>query len=100
MTRNLAKSPKIRPGTTVFRLKHGIALRTRRNLPPQYLASRLRPRPSGLNGGADTAAWPKHTLHNRPDGICGLDHVLKHLVDDVFLENTEVAVTEEILLER
>src|ERR1017187_3518865 len=55
--------------------------------------------PAGFDGGADAAAGTKHSMHDCPNRVAGLDHVLKHLIDDIFLEDAEIAVTEEILLE-
>ena len=56
--------------------------------------------PAGLYGGADAAAWTEDAFDDCPDGIGGFDNVFKDLIHDVFLKDTEIAVAEEIFLER
>ena len=56
--------------------------------------------PACLNRRADAAAGTEDSVDYGPDGVGGFDDVFEHLVDDVFLKDAEVAVTEEVLLER
>jgi len=56
--------------------------------------------PAGYDCGADAAAGAEDAFDFGPDGISGFDDVFENLVDDVFLEDAEVAVAEEIFLER
>jgi hypothetical protein len=58
------------------------------------------PGPARLDGGADASAGTEFASNYGPDRVTCLHYILKHLVDDVFLKNTHVAVTEEVLLER
>ncbi len=51
------------------------------------------------NDGGDAAAGAEVAYDNGPDGIAGFDDVVEDLVDDVFLEDAEVAVGEEVFLE-
>jgi hypothetical protein len=57
-------------------------------------------RPASFNGGCDAAAGTEFSAHDSPDRIAGFNDVFKDLVDDVFLKDAEVSVTEEVLLER
>ena len=43
---------------------------------------------------------PEHSLHLRPHRIASLHHVLKYLIHNVFLEDSQVPVAEQILLQR
>ena len=56
--------------------------------------------PAGFDGGGDAAAGAEFAADDGPDGIAGFHHVFEDLVDDVFLEDAEVAVAEEIFLKR
>jgi hypothetical protein len=53
----------------------------------------------GFDNSRDSAAGAEVTDYFGPDGIAGFDDVVKNLVDDVLLEDAEVAVGEEIFLE-
>ena len=61
---------------------------------------RFFPRPTCFNNGGDAAARTKLPTNCRPHRITGLHDILQHLVDDVFLEDSEVAVGEQIFLVR
>jgi hypothetical protein len=63
------------------------------------VASLFGPWPAGFNGCGNTAAGTEFAADNGPDGVAGFHHVFEDLVDDVFLEDAEVAVAEEIFLE-
>ena len=54
---------------------------------------------SGFDDGRDAASGAEVADDFCPDGVAGFDYVVEDLVDDVFLEDAEVAVGEEILLE-
>ncbi len=57
---------------------------------------------AGVGGGdygGDASAGAEVAYDDCPDGIAGFDDVVEDLVDDVFLEDAEVAIGEEILLE-
>jgi hypothetical protein len=56
-------------------------------------------RVGGGDDGGDAAAGAEVAYDNGPDGVAGFDDVVENLVDDVFLEDAQVAVGEEILLE-
>jgi hypothetical protein len=53
----------------------------------------------GFDDGGDAAAGAEVADDFGPDGIAGFDYVVEDLVDDVLLEDAEVAVGEEVLLE-
>ena len=53
----------------------------------------------GFDDGGDAAAGAEVADDFGPDGVAGFDDVVEDLVDDVFLEDAEVAVGEEVLLE-
>ena len=53
----------------------------------------------GFDYGGDAAAGTEVADDLGPDGVAGFDDVVKDLVDDVFLEDAEVAVGEEVLFE-
>jgi len=53
----------------------------------------------GFDDGGDAAAGAEVADDFGPDGVAGFDYVVEDLVDDVFLEDAEVAVGEEVLLE-
>lgn len=53
-----------------------------------------RPRPACFHGGPNPPARPELPANNSPHRIAGLNHVFQHLVDDVFLKDAQVAVTE------
>jgi hypothetical protein len=53
----------------------------------------------GFDDGGDATAGAEVADDFCPDWVAGFDYVVKDLVDDVFLEDAEVAVGEEILLE-
>jgi len=59
----------------------------------------LRSGKARFDGGGDAAAGAEFSTDDGPDGVAGLDDVFEDLVDDVFLEDAEVAVAEEVLLE-
>jgi len=59
----------------------------------------LRPGETSFDGGSDAAAGAELATDYGPGGIACLDHIFEDLVDDVFLEDAEVAVAEEVLLE-
>ena len=56
--------------------------------------------PAGFYCCRYTAAGAELAAHYSPDRIARFHYVFKDLVDDVFLEDSEVAVAEEIFLER
>jgi hypothetical protein len=53
----------------------------------------------GFDDGGDAAAGAEVAYYFGPDGVGGFDDVVEDLVDDVFLEDAEVAVGEEVFLE-
>jgi len=53
-----------------------------------------------FDDGRDAAARAEVADDLGPDGIAGFDHIVENLVDDVLLKDTEVAVGEEIFLQR
>jgi hypothetical protein len=53
----------------------------------------------GFDDGGDAAAGAEVADDFGPDGVAGFDDVVEDLIDDVFLEDAEVAVGEEVLLE-
>ena len=54
----------------------------------------------GFDHSGDAAAGTEVAYYFGPDGVGGFDYVVEDLVDDVFLKDAEVAVGEEIFLER
>src|SRR5208337_832783 len=60
----------------------------------------LRPRPARLDGSADASARAEFAFHHGPHRVTGLHDVFEDLVDDVFLEDTQIAVAEQVLFER
>jgi hypothetical protein len=56
-------------------------------------------REGGGDDGGDAAAGAEVAYDDCPDWVAGFDYVVEDLVDDVFLEDAEVAVGEEVLLE-
>src|SRR5271155_777543 len=54
--------------------------------------------PAGFDGGGDAAAGAEIAFDYGPDGVAGFYDVFEYLVGDVFLEDAEVAVSEEIFL--
>ena len=58
------------------------------------------PRKTSFDGGGNAASRAEFAADYCPDGIAGLHYVFQDLIDNVFLKNAEVAVTEEVLLER
>jgi hypothetical protein len=59
--------------------------------------------PSGISGDdhrPDAASRPELTLDFRRFGFASAHHIFQHPVDDVFLENTEIAVRGQIFLQR
>src|SRR5580692_1557448 len=65
-----------------------------------YGLSGSRARPAGFDGGSDAAAGAEHALDHCPDRIGGLHDVFQNLVDDVLLEDAQIAIAEQIFLER
>ena len=61
-------------------------------------SSSRRPRPARLDGCPDPAPGPELAAHHGPDRIAGLDYVFEDLIHNVFLEDSEVAVAEQVLL--
>src|SRR5438067_12633034 len=55
---------------------------------------------SRLNHCADAAAGPEFAADNSPNRPRSSHHILKYAIDHVLLENSEVAVNEQILLQR
>lgn len=53
----------------------------------------------GFNHRRDAAARAEVANNFCPDRITGFHYIVEHLVDDVFLEDAEIAVGEEIFLE-
>ncbi len=53
----------------------------------------------GGDDGGDAAARTEVADDDGPDGVGGFDDVVEDLVDDILLEDAEIAVGEEILLE-
>src|SRR5580700_8465227 len=53
----------------------------------------------GFDNSGDSAAGAEVADDFGPDRIAGFDDVVENLVDDVLLEDAEVAVGEEIFLE-
>jgi hypothetical protein len=53
----------------------------------------------GFDYGGDAAAGAEVADYFSPDGVAGFDDVVEDLVDDVLLEDAEVAVGEEVFLE-
>jgi hypothetical protein len=54
----------------------------------------------GFDYCGDAAAGTEVAYYVGPDGVGGFDDVIEDLVDDVFLKDAEVAVDEEVFLER
>ena len=52
--------------------------------------------PAGFYDGGDAAAWAEVAFDDGPDGIAGFDDVFEDLIDDVFLEDAQVSVAEEV----
>jgi hypothetical protein len=59
----------------------------------------LRAGVEGFYDGGDAAAGAEVAYYFDPDGVAGFDYVVEDLIDDVFLEDAEVAVGEEVFLE-
>ncbi len=53
----------------------------------------------GFNDGGDASAGTEVSYDFGPDRVSGFDDIVEDLVDDVLLEDAEVAVGEEIFLE-
>ena len=53
----------------------------------------------GFDDGGDSAAGAEVADYLGPDGIAGFYDVVEDLVDDIFLEDAEVAIGEEVFLE-
>jgi len=53
----------------------------------------------GFDGGGDASAGAEVGFDEGPDGVGCADDVVEDLVGDVFLEDAEVAVAEEVFLE-
>src|SRR6266851_5752089 len=53
----------------------------------------------GFDDGGDAASGAEVADYLGPDGVGGFDDVVEDLVDDVLLEDAEVAIGEEVLLE-
>src|SRR6266851_93469 len=53
----------------------------------------------GFDDGGDATSGAEVADYLGPDGVGGFDDVVEDLVDDVLLEEAEVAVGEEVLLE-
>ena len=56
--------------------------------------------PFGYYYRRDAAAGTEISLDLRPDGLRPADDIFEHLVDDVFLEDSEIAVGLQILFQR
>jgi hypothetical protein len=56
-------------------------------------------RVEGFDDGGDSAAGAEVADDDGPDGVGGFDDVVEDLVDDVLLEDAEVAIGEEVFLE-
>jgi hypothetical protein len=54
----------------------------------------------GFYDGRDATARAEVAYDFGPDGVSSFDYVIENLIDDVFLEDAEVAIDEEILFER
>jgi len=61
----------------------------------RYL-SNYGPWPAGFDCGADAAAGVVFAFDYGPHWVAGFHHIFENLVDDVFLEDAQVAVAEEI----
>jgi hypothetical protein len=57
-------------------------------------------RPAGNNFGANAAARAEIAFDNRPDRFGSFDDVGEHLVHDVFLKDSQIAVDKQIFLQR
>jgi hypothetical protein len=53
--------------------------------------------PAGVDHRGDAATRAEITVDMGPDRVAGFDHVFEDLVDNVFLEDAEVAVREQVL---
>src|SRR5581483_3509204 len=60
----------------------------------------LRPRISRRHHRRNPAPRPKVPLHLRPHRVGRLHHVVQHLVHNVLLEDPQIAVREQVLLQR
>ena len=60
----------------------------------------IRPWPFRFYVSGDAAAGAEFAADYGPDGIAGFHDVFEDLVDDVFLEDAEVAIAEEVFLKR
>ena len=54
--------------------------------------------PAGFDGGGDAAARTEIAFNHGPDGVAGLYDVFEHLIGDVLLKDSEIAIGEEIFL--
>src|ERR1700691_4688499 len=59
----------------------------------------FRARVGGFDDGGDAATGAEVANDLGPDRVAGFDDVVEDLVDDVFLEDAQIAIGEEILLE-
>jgi len=57
-------------------------------------------RPASFNSGCDSAARAEYTANHGPDGVTGLYDVFENLVDDVLLKDSQIAIAEEVFLQR
>src|SRR5690242_6085156 len=58
-------------------------------------SARGKPRPAGKNRGCQTAARRELAAHDTPLRTDGFNNIMKHLVYRIFIENAEIARSEE-----
>jgi hypothetical protein len=56
--------------------------------------------PAGFDFGGDAAARAEVAVDDGPHRVAGFHHVFENLINDVFLKYAEIAVAEEVFLER
>ena len=57
-------------------------------------------RPAALDDRRNAAAGPELPLDDGLYRVAGLHHILQHLIDDVLLKDSEIAIGEQIFLHR
>ena len=67
---------------------------------PEWVSSLFGAGPASFYGGGYAAAGAEFAAHYGPDRVAGFHNIFEDLVDDVLLEDAEVAVAEEVFLER
>ena len=58
---------------------------------------RVRARPARFHSGRDASSWAEDAGDDRPYRIAGPRNIVQNLVHHILLEDTQIAVTEEVL---